>query len=166
LKTSDPAPVDINNASVQQIAALPGLGILLANRVVNLREVRGGFHSFEEFCEALKLNPHTIERLRPLVTVSPPVQRSQRPDPSGRATLDINNASVQQISRLPDVGFTLARQAVSLREARGGFYSFEEFCEALDLEPHIVDQIRPLVSISPPVQRSERLDSPGRVIDY
>ena len=84
MKTPDPAPGDINNASVQQIAALPGLGILLARRVVNLREVRGGFHSFEEFCEALKLNPHTMDQIRPLVSVSPPVQRSQRPDSPGR----------------------------------------------------------------------------------
>jgi DNA uptake protein ComE-like DNA-binding protein len=151
---------------VQQIAALPVLGILLAKRVVNLREARGGFRSFEEFGEALNLNPQIIERLRPLVFVSPPVQQPQRSDSPDRVLLDINTASVQQIVTLPDVGITLAEQAVSLREARGGFQSFEEFCEAMDLEPHIIDQIRPLVSVSPPVQRSQKPDSPGRVIDY
>ena len=163
---SDPAPVDINTASVQQIAALPVLGILLAKRVVNLREARGGFRSFEEFGEALNLNPQIIERLRPLVFVSPPVQQPQRSYSPDRVLLDINTASVQQIVTLPDVGITLAEQAVSLREARGGFQSFEEFCKAMDLKPHIIDQIRPLVSVSPPVQRSQKPDSPGRVIDY
>jgi hypothetical protein len=53
-----------------------------------------------------------------------------------------------------------------LRETRGGFRSVEDFGEALDLKPHKVERIRPLVCASTPVQRSQPPESPGRVVDY
>lgn len=75
------APVDLNNAPEAEIAALPGIGPVLAQRVVQERRMRGGFRSVEEVAQALALKPHVITRLWPLVTLGPP---PPAPPPSGR----------------------------------------------------------------------------------
>ncbi len=75
--------VDLNSASEQEIASLPGVGVIIAKRAVSLRESRGGFHTVDDFGQALNLKPHVVERLRPLVSLTPP-QQSGRPDSSGR----------------------------------------------------------------------------------
>ncbi|CAA9362947.1 MAG: hypothetical protein AVDCRST_MAG89-3869, partial [uncultured Gemmatimonadetes bacterium] len=43
------APIDLNAAPEAAIAALPGLGPILARRAVELREARGGFASVDDF---------------------------------------------------------------------------------------------------------------------
>ncbi len=78
--------------------------------------------------------------------------------------LDLNSSSEQEISSLPGVGLIIAKRAVKLREERGGFQSVEEFGQALNLKPHIVERIRPLVSTSP--QQPGSPGSRGRVVDF
>jgi DNA uptake protein ComE-like DNA-binding protein len=85
---------------------------------------------------------------------------------SRQPLVDLNHASEQELAALPSIGIILAKRAVDLRETRGGFRSVEDFGEALDLKPHKVERIRPLVSTSTPVQRSQPPESPGRVVDY
>lgn len=65
------SPVDVNNASEEVIAAMPGIGSVLAKKAVNERQKRGGFKSTEEFGQALGLMPHIVERIRPIVVISP-----------------------------------------------------------------------------------------------
>jgi DNA uptake protein ComE-like DNA-binding protein len=78
-----PYAAPLNNSSEREIASLPGVGVIVAKRVISLRDSRGGFHSVEDFGEALNLKPHVVERIRPLVFVSPP-QQSGSSGSSGR----------------------------------------------------------------------------------
>ncbi|MER3447926.1 MAG: hypothetical protein C4291_14345 [Candidatus Dadabacteria bacterium] len=69
--TSKQPLIYVNRASEAAIASLPGVGPILAKKAVAEREMRGGFRSVEEFGEALGLKPHIVERLRPLVVITP-----------------------------------------------------------------------------------------------
>jgi DNA uptake protein ComE-like DNA-binding protein len=83
------APVDLNNAPEDELAALPGIGPLLARRAAEERRMRGGFGSLEEFGEVLALKPHIVERLRPRVVLGPPPPPSAPPAPgTGRRVVD------------------------------------------------------------------------------
>ena len=75
------APVDLNTAPAAAIAALPGIGPILAQRAVQLRESRGGFASVDDFGDTLELKPHVLERIRPLAFATP---RAAPPRPAGR----------------------------------------------------------------------------------
>jgi hypothetical protein len=55
--------VDVNNAPAETIAALPGLGPTLAERVVRAREELRGFSSGNELGLALDLDPALVEEL-------------------------------------------------------------------------------------------------------
>jgi DNA uptake protein ComE-like DNA-binding protein len=75
--------VDLNSSTERELATLPSIGIILAKRAVSLRESQGGFGSVEDFGTALKLRPEAVERIRPLVSVSP-ARQPRSPGQSGR----------------------------------------------------------------------------------
>jgi hypothetical protein len=56
--------VDLNNASAEAIAGLPGIDEELARRAVAIREEVGGFDSVLDFAQLLDVPPHRVERLR------------------------------------------------------------------------------------------------------
>ena len=82
--------VDVNSAPESEIAALPGVGAILAKKACQHRESNGGFRSVDEFFHVLGLKPHAIERIRPLVTVGSPSPDSPPPfsPPSGGRVVD------------------------------------------------------------------------------
>ncbi len=61
--------VDINNDPEEIIAKLPGVGIILAKKAVELRQI-SQFRSHEEFGEALGLKPHIVEQIRPSIIIT------------------------------------------------------------------------------------------------
>ena len=65
----DPRPLDINHASVDEIARLPGVGPSLARRIVEERERLGRFDSTEGLRGILGLGPKKLAALREHVTV-------------------------------------------------------------------------------------------------
>lgn len=68
----DPRPLDLNAASVEQIARLPGVGPGLARRIVEERDRRGRFESPEALRGVVGLGPKKLAALRDLVTTTGP----------------------------------------------------------------------------------------------
>ena len=65
----DPRPLDLNRASLDQIARLPGVGPSLARRIVDERERVGRFDSPDRLRGILGLGPKKLAALREHVTV-------------------------------------------------------------------------------------------------
>lgn len=61
-------PLDLNRASASQLDALPGIGPVLAGRIVEQRARQGAFRSVDELLAVRGIGPRLFERLRPLVT--------------------------------------------------------------------------------------------------
>jgi len=62
-------PVDINTASAEQLTALPRIGPVMANRIVEYREAHGPFRKIEEIEKVKGIGDATFERLKDLITV-------------------------------------------------------------------------------------------------
>ena len=60
------------------MTALPGVNIVMAKQAVKYRYEHGGFSSFEEFAEVVKLKPHFIVQLQDLVMCKPIDAQSQQ----------------------------------------------------------------------------------------
>ena len=67
--TADPRPLDLNSATVAELARLPGVGPGLAQRIVQERERRGRFDSPEALRQVMGVGPKKLAALRDLVTV-------------------------------------------------------------------------------------------------
>ena len=66
-----PGPVNLNAATPAELQALPGIGPALAGRIVQWRGDHGNFQTVEDLQKVPGIGPKTLERLRPLIRVSP-----------------------------------------------------------------------------------------------
>lgn len=62
--------VDLNQATVADLEALPGIGPKLAQRVIEHREERGPFHSVDDLRQVRGIGRKKFDRLRPHVLVT------------------------------------------------------------------------------------------------
>lgn len=64
-----PEPVDLNRASTSDLMRLPGIGPMLATRIVESRDTDGPFASPEDLRRVRGLHRRTLDRLHRLVVV-------------------------------------------------------------------------------------------------
>ena len=64
-----PEPLDLNTAAAEELAQLPGIGEVLAERIVTYREEHGPFTSAEELLNVSGIGEKKLEALLPEVTV-------------------------------------------------------------------------------------------------
>jgi competence protein ComEA len=67
--SGQPALVDLNTASVAELDGLPGIGPVLAQRIVDRRTAVGPFRVVDDLVEVQGISTRMVEELRPLVTV-------------------------------------------------------------------------------------------------
>lgn len=63
--------LDLNRATEQEIEALPGIGPVLAGRIVDYRQSRGAFRTIEQLRHVKGIGKKTFERIRTRVHVAP-----------------------------------------------------------------------------------------------
>jgi competence protein ComEA len=61
--------ININTASASELEALPGIGPVLAQRIVDYRTQKGGFKSIEELKEVSGIGDKKFEAIKDLITV-------------------------------------------------------------------------------------------------
>lgn len=62
-------PVDLNTAGLTQLDELPGVGPVLAQRILDWRAENGRFSSVDELAEVSGIGEKVLDKLRPLVRV-------------------------------------------------------------------------------------------------
>ena len=63
--------IDVNLSTAQELEALPGIGPILAKRIVEHRSQVGGFKSIQELDNVKGIGPKKLQALLPLIKVSP-----------------------------------------------------------------------------------------------
>jgi len=67
--TAVTGPVNLNNATIDQLDGLPGVGPATAQAIIAYREQHGPFATVESLAEVRGIGPAKLDSLRPLVTV-------------------------------------------------------------------------------------------------
>lgn len=62
--------IDINQADLQTLATLPGIGPKIAERINEYRENNGPFKSVDDLLNVKGVGPKMLEKIRQLITVS------------------------------------------------------------------------------------------------
>lgn len=68
----DGVRLNVNLADAGELTELPGIGEVLAQRIIDYREEHGPFASMEELVQVSGVGERTLERLREFAAVSDP----------------------------------------------------------------------------------------------
>jgi len=68
-KADAAAAVDLNRASAEELATLPGIGARLAERIVLFRERNGPFATLDDLADVNGVSPRVLQDLTPYVSV-------------------------------------------------------------------------------------------------
>lgn len=71
-KSAETAIFDLNTASVTDLESLPGIGMVLADRIIKYRTSLGGFFTVDQIKECYGLPPETFEKIQPRLTIIQP----------------------------------------------------------------------------------------------
>jgi competence protein ComEA len=63
--------VDINTATAEELETLPGVGEVMAQRIIDYREANGPFETIEEIQKVSGIGPKTFEGMRDFIAVGP-----------------------------------------------------------------------------------------------
>jgi competence protein ComEA len=61
--------VDLNGSTRTELAALPGIGLVLADRIIAYRLTHGAFQQVDELVNVPGIGAKRLQRLGPLLTV-------------------------------------------------------------------------------------------------
>lgn len=148
--------LDINVADSADWVQLPGIGPVLARRIVRFRERIGGFESVEELKKVYNLSEEVLVALRDQLYVDSLRVRTNRPE-QGRAsgarpqlrTVDVNTATAAELSELPGIGTVLAQRIINYRESKGGYDNLDEVSRVYHLSKETYEEIREHLTLSP-----------------
>lgn len=126
--------LDVNRATVDDWLRLPGVSIRQAQVLVHLRQSGVSFHALEDVAAALGVAPQTLQPLAPVLSfcyyddLSPLVVRP----------VAINQATLADLGRVPDLPTALAQAMLQERQRRGPFRSMADLQRRLALPPDTI----------------------------
>lgn len=131
-----PEPVDINTASAAQWEALPGIGPVLAARIVQQRDATGGFATPEAVKQTFGLADSTYQRIQPLLRLQTPA--------SGKT--NINLANLAQLKANTHIPPDAAAAIVIYRQQHGPYQTINDLRKIVFISDALFREIAPWVT--------------------
>lgn len=163
-------PLDLNATTAEELETLPGVGAILAERIVSYREAVGGFQTLEELQQVNGIGSGIYFQIAPylfiigeLQTISP---ESELPEATDAAApelepetapesasasiprLDINIATAEDFQKLPNVTQEQAEAIVRLRTQIQYFQNIYELLYADGMTDRLFLSIRDYLYVS------------------
>ncbi|MFV8352782.1 ComEA family DNA-binding protein [Flavobacterium sp. XS2P14] len=109
--------IDINKATKEDLVKIYGIGDAISLRILKQKELLGGFVSMEQMNDVWGLSPQVIENLNThfKVSVLPDFKK-----------IDINNASLKELTQFYYFRYALAKQIVTYRSMKGKINNIED----------------------------------------
>lgn len=109
--------IDINQATQEDLIKIYGIGAGISTRILKQKEILGGFVSMEQMNDVWGLSPEVIVELNIHFKVS------KLPD---FKKIDVNNASLKELSQFPYFKYPLAKQIITFRSMNGDIKNIED----------------------------------------
>jgi competence protein ComEA len=67
--------LDLNAATEEDLDKLPGIGLILADRILKFRSSLGGFTTIDQLKDCYGITPETLEKIKPRLNIIQPAQQ-------------------------------------------------------------------------------------------
>jgi competence protein ComEA len=134
-KTPPKLSIDINTADSTAWTTLPGIGPVLAARIIRFRNKLGGFYAISQVKETYGLPDSTFVK----------IQSSLQLNTVSLNNLDINLLDEQSLAKHPYIRYKLARLIVLYRNNNGPFRSTEELLGIPLVDDSIYRKLEPYI---------------------
>jgi len=96
-----------------------------------------------------------------LAGAGPAAAADEAPAPAKKSVVNVNQASADELARLPRVGPSLAGKIVAHREQHGPFKRAEDLMEVKGVGEKMFALLKPYLSVSGPTTLTEKVSSKG-----
>ena len=121
--------IDINTATAEELATLPGLDETVAQNIVLFRNASGPFSAVDDLLKVEGMDQDKLDRIRDMLAI------------------DINTATAEELATLPGLGATVAQNIVAFRNASGPFSAVDNLLKVEGMDQDKLKVIRSMVVI-------------------
>ena len=114
--------------------------------------------SYQEIEEICKIN--NVQITKPQKPELPRKPQKKLPSP-----IDINNAQLEELTKLPGINIALAKKIIKKREEIEGFKNTEEFFSFINVKTHFEEQIKQRIFVNPKKKKRKLFKFKERNLD-
>lgn len=131
-------PIEINTATEEEWKALPGIGEVLARRILKFREHAGGFMSIDQVRKTYGLADSVFQQIAPYLKL----------DDQLLPKIDLNLVSAYDLKRKLNVDDAAAKTIIIYRKRNGPFHSLEDLKKNVLISDTMFLRIAPFLKIN------------------
>jgi len=144
--------VNINKVDIETLAKLPGIGPVKAKAIIDYRENIGKFESLNEITKVKGIGKKTMVKIEPYLEIigDSDEVKSSLSSKVGKAIttkININTASLNELTLLPGIGEKKAQAIIKYREEVGSFESKDEIKNVKGIGDSIYKKIKNKIEV-------------------
>lgn len=130
--------IELNTADTTLLKTIPGIGSGFANRIVNYREILGGFANIEQLNEVWGVDTYLYSQIIPYITLNPI-----------HDSLYINRDSFEKLLKHPYLNYKQVAVITDIRERKGSIRSLKRLQLLEEFTRRDVERLSLYISFKP-----------------
>lgn len=126
--------LDLNNASLEELQEVKGIGKVYSERIIKYREMLGGFSAMSQLAEVYGVEQDLVEKVSLQFSIQ-----------SQNQAIVINSDSVKTLVKHPYISYDLAWVIINYRKQNGDIDGFQELKKIKAIDDSLLIKLRPYI---------------------